>query len=219
MDKGIKQVGGLSARVGNKKPKRPSTSKTPEASPHTFWPAELTPLPHQLEAVEWATSRDKSYLAADPGLGKTIMAAIIQNRLGLYAFYVCPPFLVSNTESEFKKWGMVTPPIVLPDSMLTKPLQLERFRVLLKSTKKHERILFVDEAHRFKNLKADRTKFLFTHYVSQFDKVVFMSGTPMPNSRPMELWPALRAGAPDVFGYNFFNFALKYCGAFKGPFG
>src|SRR5690606_12034832 len=45
------------------------------------------------------------------------------------------------------------------------------------------------------------------------------SGTPLPNSRPKELWPVLKHAAPKIFGVNFFTFALKYCGAFKQEFG
>jgi SWI/SNF-related matrix-associated actin-dependent regulator 1 of chromatin subfamily A len=198
------------------------TSHKPQTSARlpVFWPAGLTPLPHQLVAVEWALSRDKSYLALDPGLGKTIVAALVSNRLPDFkVFYVCPPFLTKNTENEFQKWCDGRVPFLIPDSMLTKPETRKRFEDALVTTSPEKRILFIDEAHRFKNFKADRTHYLFQNYARRFERVVFLSGTPMPNSRPMELWPAIRFGAPDVFGHNFFTFALKYCGAFKGPFG
>src|SRR5690606_2061920 len=51
------------------------------------------------------------------------------------------------------------------------------------------------------------------------DKVIFMSGTPMPNSRPIELWPVLQHAAYDVFGLNRFSYGLKYCGGYRDSFG
>lgn len=97
-------------------------------------------------------------------------------------------------------------PVIVRDSMLAdvKPIKAD--------------IVFVDEAHRFKNEKADRSKGLAV-LISKVPRVVFLSGTPMPNSRPVELWPILRRYAPDVFGTEFFPFARTYCGAWKDHWG
>jgi SWI/SNF-related matrix-associated actin-dependent regulator 1 of chromatin subfamily A len=220
--KGVHLVGGISQRASleNLTLKNFSKGKPPgDSPPSKFWPEGLTPFPHQLEAVDFALSGPYKYIFAKPGLGKTIEAALIWNkRPGLKVFYICPPFLVANTEEEFSKW-CGRKPYVISDSMLAKDETLFQMKKAFGVSKKEERILFVDEAHRFKNLTAGRTKHLFKNYFKEFGRVVFMSGSPMPNTRPKELWPVLRNAAPEIFGHNFFNFACKYCGAFKGPFG
>lgn len=183
-------------------------------------PSGLHPYPFQLDAVEFALSRPKSYLALDPGLGKTIIAALILNRLpGALAFYVCPPFLTSNTRAEFAKWCFDPRLHLLPDSRLTQSETLHDFFLVFRETQ-GPKILFIDEAHRFKNDKAQRTRALFQKIFPRFSRVVFMSGTPLPNSRPVELWPVIRRACPEAFNHpSFFSFAQQFCGAFKGPFG
>lgn len=186
-----------------------------------FWPEGLTPLPHQLEAVEWASSRKRSYLALDPGLGKTIVAALLANKTKAHVFYVCPPFLTQNTNAEFDKWTFEKKLFLLPDSMLTKEDTLKKLRLELAGLKGKKKILVIDEAHRFKNGQAQRSDVLFYKILPLFkeDQVVFMSGTPMPNSRPMELWPVIQHAAYEVFGMNRFSYGLKYCGGYKDAFG
>jgi SWI/SNF-related matrix-associated actin-dependent regulator 1 of chromatin subfamily A len=174
-------------------------------------PKNLLPFPFQLDAAAFALRRRYSYLALDPGLGKTIVAALILNQLpGFTAYYVCPPFLVSNTLAEFSKWCFDPRLILWPDSLLHKT----------KDPQEEKRILFVDEAHRFKNEKAQRTKTLLDDLFPQFDRVVFMSGTPLPNARPVELWPIIKRACPESFDrMGFFSFARKFCDAKKTRFG
>lgn len=185
---------------------------------------DLKLLPHQETAVSHAINNIESkracYLALDPGLGKTIVAAYIARMYpGAEIFYVCPPFLTTNTAQEFKKWAPNRrPPYLLPDSMIWKAKTLAEFNDDIEGARFP--ILFVDEAHRFKNERTKRTKALLKQIVPRFKgRVVYMSGTPIPNSRPAELWPILRASAPDIFGPNFFQYGLKYCGGFKDTYG
>lgn len=205
---------------GERQP-RPHPSPVSQGSPRPpFHPPALRAYPFQIEAARFALSRSKSYLALDPGLGKTIVAALILNQLpGATAFYVCPPFLTSNTQAEFKKWCFDPRLVLIPDSRLTKPETLRALFAAINGTA-GKKILFIDEAHRFKNEKAQRTRALFQKIYSKFDRVVFMSGTPLPNSRPIELWPILHNVRPIAFqGMSFFQFAKRFCGAFRGPFG
>jgi SWI/SNF-related matrix-associated actin-dependent regulator 1 of chromatin subfamily A len=185
----------------------------------TFWPEGLTPMPHQLEAVNWAFSRKNSYLALDPGLGKTIVAALLANVTGAHIFYVCPPFLTQNTTSEFEKWTFQKKLYLLPDSMLTKKETLDKLKQATSGVK--NKVLIIDEAHRFKNERAQRSKALYVDIMKLFrnDRIVFMSGTPMPNSRPIELWPVIQNAAAQVFGLNFFSYGLKFCGGYKDQWG
>lgn len=187
-------------------------------NPFPYWPAELAPRSYQLKAVDWALNAKKSYLALDPGLGKTIVAALISNRLrGTKVYFISPPFLMANVEAEFKKWAFDSNVTVFSDTVLHKETT-QRYFAFAFDEFKGPKILFIDEAHRFKNEKARRSKALFA-IASRFERVVFLSGTPMPNSRPIELWPILRRFAPHVFGQSFMAYALKYCGAYKNEWG
>ncbi len=195
-----------------------------------YWPKGVTPYPHQMEAVEFALARlakhTASYLALEAGLGKTICAALILNRLQettpTKAFYVCPPFLTSNTRNEFEKWCFNPDLYLIPDSMLARKASAGKTVEALKEELENwdgDSVLYIDEGHRFKNETSGRSKILYTKIIPLFKKIVWLSGTPLPNSRGKEFWPVAKNTAPEIFGNNFFKYALKYCGAFKGPFG
>jgi SNF2 family DNA or RNA helicase len=90
-------------------------------------------------------------------------------------------------------------------------------------------ILVSDESHMLKGEKTQRAKAVLGVYdkkneldavglVHQAEKLVFLTGTPMPN-RTRELWPTLRALDPAELGKNFFKFAIRYCDATKGTWG
>ncbi len=192
-----------------------------------FWPKGLAPFDFQPKAVDFVLARalHASYLAIDPGLGKTIVAAMLSNRMNLKRptkiYYVCPPFLCPNTETEFIKWGASANLYLIPDTMLHKPEVQAAIRKDLKAFRAAplaRAVLIVDEAHRYANEKSRRSKALFD-LTKRFKRVVFMSGSPLPNSRPLELWPILKRFAPDVFGTNFFCYAKKYCGARQTDWG
>jgi SNF2 family DNA or RNA helicase len=173
-------------------------------------PKGLAPFPFQNHAFAFVSrrleTRRAAYLAADPGLGKTIVSCLLTNartQLGSRKIlYVCPPSLTANVDSEFKKWSPERRPRIVADTQLEK-LDLSEFK-----------IAFVDEAHRFNNAKTKRTAALF-ELLKDVPKIVFLSGSPLPNSRPIELWNILRNFAPDVFGTDFWTYARRYCGARK----
>lgn len=178
------------------------------------FPTGLSPYPFQVEAARFALSRNRSYLGLDPGLGKTIVAALIINALPDAEFaYVCPPFLVANVKNELRKWGF--------------PRRAGRGVTIIKDTtfpadpavkSSRKRVLIVDEAHRFKNPEAKRTKALFG-IAEQFDFVIFMSGTPMPN-RPIELFGLLSWAAwENIDWMPKHKYALKFCAAHHNGFG
>jgi SWI/SNF-related matrix-associated actin-dependent regulator 1 of chromatin subfamily A len=85
-------------------------------------------------------------------------------------------------------------------------------------------LLIVDEAHRLKSGRADRTKQVFggikrdanNHIVERIKPIranrrVFLTGTPVLNGKPKELWPLLRSIDPDGLGRDWFAFAKRYC--------
>lgn len=186
--------------------------------PRALWPEGLTPFPFQLEGLVFLIARlskhRAAYLAADPGLGKTISACLLTSAYRrslatkpLKICYVCPPSLTANVQAEFEKWGHKNNmPIIVVDSKLAKatPIRAD--------------LAFVDEAHRFKNEKTYRTQGLLK-LLSDVPHVVFLSGTPTPNNRPVELWTILKHFAPDVFGTQFWPYGKRYCGAHQVEIG
>jgi len=202
------------------------------------WPAHLEPRAYQLGAARFLASRKKAYANLAPGLGKTIVAALVINYLNKKAkelhktLYVCPPFLVENTKREFEKWVLSRHPheistladnrdtaiLIVPDSMTHKKETLEVIHKFASTSK--DTTVFYDEAHRVKEASAQRSKAFYKNILPLFSRGYLMSGTPSPNSRPMELFAPLHYLAPSVIGFkNKFQYGVKYCAGFQGSWG
>lgn len=198
-------------------------------------------LPFQESAALFALSRNRSYLALDPGLGKTPIAAVItatlfENIGPMGCVYICPPFLARNTEAEFRRFAPMVPVgrygeghhkwvTIVPDSIVSRDeVQTEILKLTKRGPAAKGSLLFVDEAHRFKNDEAARTRAIFGKkrnegIASLFDRVVYLSGTPMPN-RPIELFPVLNHAAPQTIHFmSRHEYAEEFCGAFQNSWG
>lgn len=214
-------------------------------------------LDFQPGAIKFVLERNRSYLALSPGLGKTVVAATVCRELFLKhksafkAVYVCPPFLVTNTLNEFNKWCpeantqivnakspwknhsamtdilVEADIVIIPDSIIARPIV--KFFVALFASLVADNMLIVDEAHRFKESKTQRTKAILGQGVGKpytrfglklyFEKVCYMSGTPMPN-RPMEIYTTVAKNAHECIDYvNKHAFGVRYCGAYYGTMG
>lgn len=144
------------------------------------------------------------YVADEPGLGKTrqtLAAAAITHTRRLLV--VCPPVVVSNWAYEARSAGFVghiTPiyassknlsftgdgVVIVPDTLL-----VSREHLRHQITAWNPDAMIVDEAHRYKNAKAQRTR-IMTRLARTINGPVFAaSGTPMLAS-PMELIPQLK---------------------------
>lgn len=209
---------------------------TPWTAPLSFPPGEA-PMEFQMAAARFALERNRCYLALDPGLGKTIIAALMIAAFEQPVIYICPPFLTRTVEEELKKWLRHLPRhvarfpdlemgmdiFIIPDSTFAgnQSRSLKAIREFVHQNQQQGRdlTLIIDEAHRFKSETAKRTQAVFKHIVPQFKKVIFMSGTPMPN-RPVELWPVLHHCAPEtIHDMNFMQYAQRYCAAHKNDWG
>lgn len=192
-----------------------------EPWPHRLtYPHGLTPKPFQLEDALFSLARNRSYLALDPGLGKTIIAALIRWALAdCNAAYICPPFLQKTVAYEFDKWCYGIPISIFPDSKITRKEVISELTRLADRRDGSGNVLFIDEAHRFKNESALRTKALFEEIVPSFSRVVFLSGTPMPN-RPIELYSILSSCAPETIDFmDRTTFGKRYCAGYFDGYG
>lgn len=185
--------------------------------------------PYQNRAVDFALCRYAAghracYLALEQGLGKTACAIEVANRTESWCLYVAPASLLENVGREAALWrrpGECAGIYFLSDALLGKGETRRRVLVGLKAARAagQPTLLVVDEAHRFKSETSERCRALFGGYFPCFDRTLFLSGTPLPNGRPIELWPVLHAAAPEVCGQGKHAYGLRYCGAYEDFFG
>ena len=199
-------------------------------------PKGLTLLNHQPGSACFSLSRSRSYLALAPGLGKTIVAAVIAGTLKKKVLYICPPFLMLNTLEEFTKWAphlhtkilgnddyIVPDVLIVPDSMVTNKDVMKYVHVF------KPQVFFGDEWHRFKTETAQRSKAVYGYTdrrktpayqpglldIKTLEKKIFLSGTPCPNGRPMELFTVFKKCAGEFIDFTTqHHFGVKYCDAF-----
>lgn len=187
-----------------------------------LYPDHLSPKTFQIESAWHCTTRSPAYNADEAGLGKTITSILCMNSVPGKTLIVCPPFLKHSWFDEIKKWstnesqttqlittgeGIVKSPrtdvIIVPDSMLTNA-RIRSYLSGLKFT-----WLFVDEAHRFKDPDAQRTIALMGDdkdeawcVADSAERIVLLSGTPIPNGKPIELYPLLSRLVPESTGWR-----------------
>lgn len=133
---------------------------------------------HQKAGVKHQLDKVRSIIAADMGTGKTLMALAAVKYLNLPVHVIAPVSLHDNWEREAAGVGVKLEKVVSSSNIGAPP--------------DHEVALIVDECHYFQNEKSNRTK----AFLSYVDKAVFLSllsGTPVKNGRPSNLYPLLVA--------------------------
>lgn len=174
-------------------------------------------------------------IADEMGLGKTIQALGVFNAIpsARSMLVVCPASLKLNWKREAERWvvqknGHRPRVAVAESSYWPKEVDIiiinfealgrnstEGGKVLRREIRDVEwDLLVIDECHRLKNPKTQRTKFALG---IKAKRIIALTGTPIPN-RVKEIWPIVHHLAPDVFD-NWWNFARRYCDMTKGPFG
>lgn len=193
------------------------------------------PFEHQKEGMAFANARAFSYLAHDPGVGKTRTAVMVldANADADHALVLCPASVVGVWRQQIAQWSIDhTRKVYVVDSAGFDPHQarpgsitvcsygmLSRHPALVERLARHGYdLLIVDEAHKLKSPSSKRTKAVLgmrcrnTGLASNCAKVIFLSGTPVLNT-PDELWTFLRAFAPEAIGKSlgFDEFRDRYC--------
>lgn len=169
---------------------------------------------YQWKAVERYLAGAR-YLAAEQGLGKTLMAIEIAWQLkARKILYLCPASVKISIVSELKKWAPASKfhlptverdvgtfraydgaplwTIVNYDKISRSPGMV---RALVAAGPYD--LLVLDEAHLLKTPTTARTKAVFDKLAPAAKRVLPMSGTPMPNHAG-ELYAPLRALAPEM---------------------
>lgn len=194
------------------------------------------------EGVPFILSRNRSYLAHQPGLGKSAQAICAVNSKPGPTLIIAPSFLTVNWAREITKWSTTDFPLIqivpetekqfkmnwASDFIICSDAMLTRGWVRAGIQSFDRRFTFIDEGHRFKTQDASRTIALFGGKTKKLasrgliydsEHVCILSGTPLLN-RPIELWPMLYAMAPEVIDFMpYADFGMRYGGATKDEYG
>ncbi|MCT7968964.1 DEAD/DEAH box helicase [Laspinema sp. D1] len=165
---------------------------------------------YQKKGVEWLLAHQRKgvynggILADDMGLGKTITALVaakaIQQTANCPVFVVAPVSLLENWQREAEKVGI---PIECW-SWAKMPLPLEN----------QEYLLIADEAHFAQNSTSKRTQNLLD--LAQNKNCIaawLLTGTPLKNGRPINLFPLLVA-TNHPLGQDKWAYHRRYCDAY-----
>jgi SWI/SNF-related matrix-associated actin-dependent regulator 1 of chromatin subfamily A len=177
--------------------------------------------PHQQEAKLFLLSRRRAILADQPRVGKTLptAAAALEN---LPALIVCPAIAKTVWEAAFNALAPdVTVEVINGKRQAAEPqtaqITIINYDVLQYGVTNVDRYstLVLDECHRIKNPKAQRTKAAMIA-MKKIDYVFALSGTIVPN-RPIELWPILHGLR--IYRGGWFDFAARYAKMWSAPWG
>jgi len=177
--------------------------------------------PHQQEAKLFLLSRRRAILADQPRVGKTLptAAAALEN---LPALIVCPAIAKTVWEAAFQKLAPNVSVHVVngkkgASEINSADITIINYDVLQYGVTQVDRYktLVLDECHRIKNPKAQRTKAAMLA-MKKVGHVYALSGTPIPN-RPIELWPILHGLG--IYRGGWFDFAARYAKMWSAPWG
>lgn len=174
-------------------------------------PEKLALLPFQKAGVEYLLHHDKCILGDEMRLGKTVQAVGLMNICPEIqkVLVICPCSLKINWDREIAKWSTrknIAIRIINYDV-------IHKYEEALK-LQEWDLVIF-DEAHYLKNKKAKRTEVALSIPAK---RLLFMTGTPVPN-RPIELFPILEKLDPEKWEGREFNYAKRYCRAFRDQYG
>ena len=152
---------------------------------------------HQLDAAKEILTQRRLILAHEMGLGKTITSLVAAKSSGLPVYVIAPRSLHKVWEREARDVGLM---IHTPISWATIP-----------DPPKSEFFLIVDEAHLGQSLHSKRTK-KFLAFAGPAKLVVLVTGTPVKNGRPSNLFPLLFAIKHPI-ALSKKDYEREFCGA------
>lgn len=200
-------------------------------------PEGLAYLPYQKAGIRYALNRAGVLIGDEMGLGKTIQAlGIVNSDTSIKTvLVVCPASLRMNWVREAQKWCCreftycIADTTTLPADASFVVVNFDKLSKLAPQLLARQwDLLVVDECHKCKNPKAQRTQAVLgvpsrkqgeqrkPGLVDVARRKVFLTGTPILN-RPIELHPLVSVLEPTFS--NFFGFAKRYCDAKQVPAG
>lgn len=205
------------------------------------YPVGLVPRGYQASGVNYALARRHTLNADAPRLGKTIQAILQANTLATRTkskrfrwLIVCPANAKIQWYREVCKWktfgGTVKIIQGIADVFDADVIIMNWELVPYYGQQLLNDLAFdfttYDEAHRLRHLKSQTTTICLgkdlednsigaaAGGIRTRDRL-FLTGTPI-FTKPVNIWPLVRACDPDSIGRNFYDFGTRYCGAERG---
>lgn len=176
-------------------------------------PADKQLWPFQRASIAYALQRKNTLIADQPGLGKTPIAIAFANEIRAQrVLVICPANIRLQWANRIQEWSTMpwpfnTYPIlksahgVNPDAQWTiVSYDLARTEAIGgELAKGHYDLIILDEGHYLKTIDSARTRAvfgggrerLFSPLASRADRILALSGTPLPN-RPREAYTLAR---------------------------
>lgn len=183
--------------------------------------------PFQSAGVEYLTGQMRAgrrylLLADEQGLGKTPEAVCLANNMGFKKLLViCPASLRLNWVNEISHWhklNLGVEAVLTGKQKINNDISLVTSYNLMPKLKKYSPdFIIIDEAHYVKNMNAERTKTLLGDGKEKIGLIrkaptLFLTGTPLPNGKPSELWPLLFRCAPEIINHaRYWPFVNRFC--------
>lgn len=183
---------------------------------------------HQSEGIKFLTLKKKAILADQMGLGKTRQAIVSAAGEGENTLVLCPASLKTNWAREILQvddnatitilngakeepysQGQGTNWLIVNYDIVAKEENRAKIKAFGFET------VILDEAHYIKSSKSQRTKATLK-IIKGAKRKYLLTGTPIMN-RPEELYTLLQA-IDHPLGASWYNFVLKYCGAYWRKF-
>jgi superfamily II DNA or RNA helicase len=146
--------------------------------------AQYMNLAYQTDAIREGIEKIKRHsgcIVADVvGLGKSIIGVTIAANLGMKTIIICPPHLKPQWEDFAFDFGLATPKIISSGKLED---------ALAAASGQKEKLIIVDEAHRFRN--ENTLDYGILHRVCIGNKVLLLSATPF-NNRPEDIFSLLK---------------------------
>ncbi len=179
----------------------------------------------QVEDGDYIATRFSALVAHEPRVGKTNIAIrAADNVSARLVVIVCPAAVKEGWRKaimEFREGGWTA--VIVSYNKAPAVLKVLRGREI--------DVLVIDESHYCKERSASRTRVVFGTTCDRLGglaekakHVYCLTGTPMPNN-PTELWPMLRALAPEIIDngrgkpMSWSSFRDRYCKMMNTPFG
>ena len=190
-------------------------------------PRGLKYFPFQAAGIEHMVDRlragNRAVLCADEqGLGKTMSAIGVANEMGYKKLLViCPASLRLNWKREIELWHVhnlgVDPVLNGKERPCYAGSVVTSYNLAGGLEDYRPDFIIVDETHYIKNAGTQRTKLVLGDgkgWRGLVDKAptIFLTGTPIPNGKPVELWPLLFRCSPKTINYmKYWPFARRFC--------
>ncbi|GHV05610.1 ATP-dependent helicase [Spirochaetia bacterium] len=157
--------------------------KTPAGLTHNN-DTQYMNLVYQTDAIRDALAmlkRHSGCIVADVvGLGKSIIASAVAANLDMKVVIICPPHLKAQWEDFAYDFGLRQVRIYTPGKLED---------ALLQNTSPEQKLIIVDEAHRYRNENTEQYGLL--HKICTGNKVLLLSATPF-NNRPEDIFSLIK---------------------------